>query len=57
MKGLAALLMESMEAAQLAGESDWLWDHLVDELTTLDTALLAGSYSARPHMRSGGWMR
>lgn len=40
MKGLAALLMESMEAAQLAGKGDWLWGHLVGELTTIDAALL-----------------
>jgi 3-hydroxyisobutyrate dehydrogenase-like beta-hydroxyacid dehydrogenase len=40
MKGLAALLMESMEAAQLVGKRDWLWDHLVGELTTVDAALL-----------------
>lgn len=40
MKGLAALLMESMEAAQLAGRGEWLWDHLVAELSTVDAALL-----------------
>jgi 3-hydroxyisobutyrate dehydrogenase-like beta-hydroxyacid dehydrogenase len=40
MKGVAALLMESMEAAQLAGKRDWLWGHLVDELTTVDAVFL-----------------
>jgi 3-hydroxyisobutyrate dehydrogenase-like beta-hydroxyacid dehydrogenase len=40
MKGLAALLIESMEAAEHAGESDWLWAHLVAELTSIDTAML-----------------
>ena len=40
MKGLAALLIESVEAAQLAGKGEWLWGHLVAELTSLDAALL-----------------
>lgn len=40
MKGLSALLMESMETARLAGEAEWLWRHLVEQLTTIDEALL-----------------
>jgi len=40
MKGLAALLIESMEAAEQAGEGEWLWDHLVTELTSMDAAML-----------------
>jgi 3-hydroxyisobutyrate dehydrogenase-like beta-hydroxyacid dehydrogenase len=40
MKGLAALLIESMEAAEQAGEGEWLWGHLVAELTSLDAAML-----------------
>jgi hypothetical protein len=40
MKGLAALLIESMEAARQAGRGEWLWDHLVAELTSLDAAML-----------------
>ena len=40
MKGLSALLMESMEAAHLSGKGEWLWDHLVDQLTTVDVALM-----------------
>jgi 3-hydroxyisobutyrate dehydrogenase-like beta-hydroxyacid dehydrogenase len=40
MKGLAAILIESMEAAGNAGRSEWFWGHIVDELTTLDEAML-----------------
>ena len=40
MKGLAALLIESMEAAERDGKSAWLWDHLEAELTSLDPAML-----------------
>jgi 3-hydroxyisobutyrate dehydrogenase-like beta-hydroxyacid dehydrogenase len=40
MKGLAAVLIESMEAGRSAGKGDWLWDHLVDELSTLDEQML-----------------
>ncbi len=40
MKGLAALLIESMEAAEQVGKSEWLWDHLVAELSSLDPAML-----------------
>ena len=40
MKGLAALLIESMEAARHAGKAEWLWDHLIAELTSLDAAML-----------------
>lgn len=40
MKGMSALLIESMEAAERAGKGVWLWDHLVAELTSLDAAML-----------------
>lgn len=40
MKGLAALLVESMEAAERLGESQWLWAHLLDQLGSLDAPLL-----------------
>jgi 3-hydroxyisobutyrate dehydrogenase-like beta-hydroxyacid dehydrogenase len=40
MKGLAALLIESVEAGDRAGKGEWLWDHLVSELTSLDAAML-----------------
>jgi 3-hydroxyisobutyrate dehydrogenase-like beta-hydroxyacid dehydrogenase len=40
MKGIAALLIESMEAAEAHGESGWAWGHLVDQLTSIDVALM-----------------
>jgi 3-hydroxyisobutyrate dehydrogenase-like beta-hydroxyacid dehydrogenase len=41
MKGLAALVIEAMRAADQAGLSEWLWGNLVDEITAADEALLA----------------
>jgi len=40
MKGLSALLIESMEAAEHLGKSEWLWEHLVAELSSLDHVTL-----------------
>lgn len=40
MKGLSALLIESTEAAIRYGQADWFWSHLVDQLTSIDEALL-----------------
>lgn len=40
MKGIAALLIESMQAAEAHGESGWVWGHLVDQLTSIDVALM-----------------
>ncbi len=39
-KGLAALLIEVMRAAAQAGLAAWAWEHLTEELTTLDEAFL-----------------
>jgi 3-hydroxyisobutyrate dehydrogenase-like beta-hydroxyacid dehydrogenase len=39
-KGLAALLIEVMDAARQAGLTAWAWDHLTTELTALDDAFL-----------------
>jgi 3-hydroxyisobutyrate dehydrogenase-like beta-hydroxyacid dehydrogenase len=53
MKGLAALVIEAMRAADAAGLSEWLWGNLVDEITGADEALLArlvrgtGTHSVR----------
>jgi 3-hydroxyisobutyrate dehydrogenase-like beta-hydroxyacid dehydrogenase len=41
MKGLAALVIESMRAAQEVGLEHWLWGNLVDEITAADELLLA----------------
>ena len=39
-KGLSSLLIESLEAGRAADDLPWLWEHLVDQLTTLDRAFL-----------------
>lgn len=36
MKGLAALLIESTEAAARYGQGDWFWSHLVDQFGSID---------------------
>lgn len=50
MKGLAAVMIESMRAAEVAGCSDWLWDNLCSEISNADqqliTRLVAGT---QPH--------
>ena len=35
-KGLASLLIESLEAAEARGDTAWMWQHLVDLLTGAD---------------------
>ena len=40
MKGLAALLIESTEAAERYGVGDWFWHHLVEQLGAIDEPLL-----------------
>jgi 3-hydroxyisobutyrate dehydrogenase-like beta-hydroxyacid dehydrogenase len=40
MKGLAALLIESTEAAERYGQGDWFWNHLVEQFGAIDEALL-----------------
>jgi Domain of unknown function (DUF1932) len=53
MKGLAALVIEAMRAAEVAGLPEWLWGNLVDEITAADGAMLArlvrgtGTHSVR----------
>jgi 3-hydroxyisobutyrate dehydrogenase-like beta-hydroxyacid dehydrogenase len=53
MKGLAALVIEAVRAADAAGLADWLWCDLVAEITAADEALLArfvtgtGQHAAR----------
>ena len=46
MKGLAALLMESTEAASRYGEGEWFWSHLIDQLGSIDEALVERLLSA-----------
>lgn len=41
MKGLAAVVIEAMWAAEAAGQADWLWDNLVNEITAAGAPLLS----------------
>ncbi|MEJ2444054.1 MAG: DUF1932 domain-containing protein [Exilibacterium sp.] len=41
MKGLAALVIEAMQAAEKADLSDWLWGNLAEEICRADEALLS----------------
>jgi 3-hydroxyisobutyrate dehydrogenase-like beta-hydroxyacid dehydrogenase len=40
MKGLTAVVLESLEAGAAHGDGDWLWDHIVDTVTAADAGLL-----------------
>ena len=40
MKGLAAVVIEALRAAEAAGLSEWVWADLVAELTAADERLL-----------------
>lgn len=40
MKGLAALLIEALEAGEAAGLQDWLWDHVAEEIVGVDDGFL-----------------
>lgn len=40
MKGLAAILIESMDAAERGGKMDWYWAHVVNEMTALDEQMV-----------------
>ena len=41
MKGLAALVIEAMRAGEAAGQADWLWGNIVDEITAAGAPLLS----------------
>lgn len=40
MKGLAAVIIESMRAGEAANCSEWLWQNLIDEITRADKLLI-----------------
>jgi 3-hydroxyisobutyrate dehydrogenase-like beta-hydroxyacid dehydrogenase len=40
MKGLAGLLIESMEAATRLGQGEWFWSHLSEQLGSIDETLM-----------------
>lgn len=39
-KGLTALLIEALEASDARGDFDWLWEHLLAELSAIDEIFL-----------------
>lgn len=41
MKGLAAVVIEAMAAGEAAGQSEWLWDNIVSEITAAGAPLLS----------------
>jgi 3-hydroxyisobutyrate dehydrogenase-like beta-hydroxyacid dehydrogenase len=41
MKGFAAVIIEAMTAAEAAGQGDWLWGNLVDEITAAGEPMLS----------------
>ncbi len=41
MKGLAAVVIEAMRAGEAAGQADWLWNNMVDEITSAGAPLLS----------------
>jgi 3-hydroxyisobutyrate dehydrogenase-like beta-hydroxyacid dehydrogenase len=41
MKGFAAVVIEAMSAAEAAGQRDWLWGNLVDEITAAGAPMLS----------------
>lgn len=41
MKGLAAVVIEALAAAETAGQARWLWANIVDEITAADVAMLS----------------
>lgn len=52
MKGLAAVIIESMEAAEASGRRDWFWGHLVDQLTSVDIGLIERLlFDTAPHAK------
>jgi 3-hydroxyisobutyrate dehydrogenase-like beta-hydroxyacid dehydrogenase len=39
-KGLAAVIIEALHGAEAAGETEWLWDNIVHQLTVTDETLV-----------------
>jgi 3-hydroxyisobutyrate dehydrogenase len=48
MKGLAALLIESTEAAARLDQGEWFWNHLVEHLGAIDQDLMERLLTATP---------
>jgi 3-hydroxyisobutyrate dehydrogenase-like beta-hydroxyacid dehydrogenase len=52
MKGVAAVLIESMDAADEAGKTEWFWGHIVEALAGLDEPMLRRLvFDTAPHAR------
>jgi 3-hydroxyisobutyrate dehydrogenase-like beta-hydroxyacid dehydrogenase len=52
MKGVAAVLIESMDAAGEAGKTEWFWGHIVEALAGLDEPMLRRLvFDTAPHAR------
>jgi 3-hydroxyisobutyrate dehydrogenase-like beta-hydroxyacid dehydrogenase len=52
MKGVAAVLIESMDAADEAGKIEWFWGHIVEALAGLDESMLRRLvFDTAPHAR------
>jgi 3-hydroxyisobutyrate dehydrogenase-like beta-hydroxyacid dehydrogenase len=47
-KGLAALVIESLEAAEAHGEPDWAWEHIVELVASADESFLRRLVSGTP---------
>lgn len=48
-KGLAALVIESLAAADAHGETEWAWEHLVDLVASADESFIGRLISGTPH--------
>jgi 3-hydroxyisobutyrate dehydrogenase-like beta-hydroxyacid dehydrogenase len=52
MKGVAAVLIESTDAADKAGKEEWFWGHIVEALGSLDEPMLKRlTLDTAPHAR------
>lgn len=47
-KGLTAVLMESLDAAEARGDAEWLWTHLVEFITEADEGLMRRLIESTP---------
>ena len=56
-KGMAAAIVEALEAADAAGLGDWLTEHIAEELARQDAATLARIVAGTGSTRSAGATR
>jgi len=48
-KGLAALVIESLEAAEAHGEMEWAWGHIAGLIASADESFVRRLISGTPH--------